>query len=55
MEYLAHTENFKGEFHRLEDHLREVGRLAKEFSISCRSDISELSEWAGKLHDWGSI
>lgn len=41
MDYLAHTENSKGEWHKLADHLRGVGRLAADFAAQMNGVLVE--------------
>src|SRR6266545_1661468 len=51
--YWAHTDNPNGKPHLLKDHLREVGRLARQFAESGNPDLAQAAEWAGLLHDLG--
>jgi len=51
--YWAHTDNPKGQPHLLKDHLREVGKLARQFAEAGNPDLAEAAEWAGLLHDLG--
>jgi CRISPR-associated endonuclease/helicase Cas3 len=53
MKFIAHTENAKGKTHLLSDHLRGVGRLAREFATAANPEMAEAAEWAGLLHDLG--
>src|SRR3989338_4056727 len=47
----AHTPNEKGEWHKLEDHLKEVARLATKFAD--KFGAGELAKWIGLWHDLG--
>ncbi len=49
----AHSANTAGEWHRLEDHLRAVAQLAREFGEPL--GLGEESYWAGLLHDIGKL
>ena len=49
----AHSANEKGEWHLLEDHLREVARRAKEFGD--KFGAGDWTELAGWWHDIGKI
>ena len=52
--YLAHTaNNEKKVSHLLKDHLYETGEKAEEFISESNGELSELSKWAGRLHDFG--
>jgi CRISPR-associated endonuclease/helicase Cas3 len=53
MEFLAHTENSIHVPHLLREHLRYVGKLARHFAEHSRSDLGDVAEWAGLLHDLG--
>ncbi len=52
-EFWAHTENPSGKPHLLKDHLREVGKLARQFAERGNPDLAQAAEWAGLLHDLG--
>lgn len=47
----AHTPNDEGKWHYLEDHLKEVARLAKQFAG--KFDAGDLAYWIGLWHDLG--
>ncbi len=49
--YYAHSKNIYGIRHHLADHLKEVGRLAKEFAKI--TSLNEEAKLAGLLHDLG--
>ena len=51
--YLAHTENTNGKVHDLDDHLKCVGELAKNFISEANAELGEQAKWAGLLHDLG--
>src|SRR3972149_4925564 len=50
-ELYAHSPNDKGEWHRLDAHLKEVAKLAKRFAG--KFSAGELAEWIGLWHDLG--
>lgn len=50
-ELYAHSPNDKGEWHRLDSHLKEVAKLAKRFAG--KFSAGELAEWIGLWHDLG--
>jgi len=39
MDFFAHTENIKGDWHKLAEHLSSVGQLAAEFAAQMNSLI----------------
>jgi CRISPR-associated endonuclease/helicase Cas3 len=47
----AHTPNDEGKWHYLEDHLKEVARLAKQFAGKFAA--GDLAYWIGLWHDLG--
>lgn len=47
----AHTPNNEGKWHYLEDHLKEVARLAKQFAG--KFNAGDLAYWIGLWHDLG--
>ncbi len=47
----AHTPNKNGEWHKLEDHLIEVARLATKFAN--KFEAGEIAKWIGLWHDLG--
>src|SRR3990172_6958403 len=49
----AHTPNDKGEWHKLEDHLKEVSLLAEKFAA--KFNAGDLAKWIGLWHDLGKI
>lgn len=51
--HLAHTENTSGIVHNLDDHLKSVGNLAKDFICAANTSLGETARWAGFLHDLG--
>jgi HD superfamily phosphohydrolase YqeK len=51
--FLAHNENVNGAPHLLHEHLRCVGTLARQFAEAGNSQLGEVAEWAGLLHDLG--
>jgi CRISPR-associated endonuclease/helicase Cas3 len=53
MRYLAHTKNADGKVHPLDEHLREVGKLAESYVAEANPELSEMARWAGLLHDLG--
>ena len=52
-ELYAHTPNDKGQWHRLDDHLKEVASLAHGFAD--KFGAGELAYWVGLWHDVGKI
>lgn len=50
-ELYAHSPNDKGQWHSLEEHLREVARLARGFAD--KFGAGELAYWVGLWHDLG--
>jgi CRISPR-associated endonuclease/helicase Cas3 len=52
-QFWAHTYNQANAPHLLRDHLREVGRLARNFAANGNPVLEEAAEWAGMLHDLG--
>ena len=50
-ELYAHSANSQGQRHRLDDHLKEVAKLAKEFAD--KFGAGELAYWVGLWHDAG--
>lgn len=53
MKYLAHSENENGEVQLLDDHIRNVAELAKEFAS--KFDAGDWGYAAGLLHDLGKF
>jgi len=51
MEFFAHSENTKGEKHKLSDHLHRTAELARSFAPS--KDLENSLYLAGFLHDVG--
>ena len=51
--YLAHNKNAAGEVHNLNDHLKCVGNLAKDYIYRANINLAETAQWAGLLHDLG--
>jgi CRISPR-associated endonuclease/helicase Cas3 len=52
-QFWAHTYNQANQPHLLHDHLREVGKLARQFAADGNPALAEAAEWAGLLHDLG--
>ncbi len=50
-ELYAHSANSQGQRHKLDDHLKEVARLAKKFAD--KFGAGELAYWVGLWHDLG--
>jgi CRISPR-associated endonuclease/helicase Cas3 len=53
MPFFAHTENSNGSWHKLGDHLGDVGQRAAEFAAQMNPELIEAARWAGLLHDVG--
>ncbi len=51
--FWAHTCNEEGRPHLLRDHLRGVGKRARQFAEAAHPDLARGAEWAGLLHDLG--
>ncbi len=51
-DFWAHTSNESGQPHLLRDHLQGV-KLARQFAATASSDLAQVAEWAGLLHDLG--
>ena len=49
----AHSMNSRGEMHDLQEHLTQVGELARRFAS--KFGAGELGYWAGIWHDLGKL
>ncbi len=49
--YIAHSENKRGDYHKLEDHLCKVGKIAGSFASKWHA--KELGNILGMVHDLG--
>jgi hypothetical protein len=52
MDFIAHTENNKGDCHKLADHLRAVGQLAEKFVAQMNPELVECKLSASPERVW---
>lgn len=50
-EFYAHTPNDKGEWHKLDEHLQDVARMAQGFAN--KFEAGDVAYWSGLWHDLG--
>jgi len=53
LHFFAHSENSRGEKHRLKDHLSQTAELARSFAPTKK--LEQLFYLAGLLHDVGKF